>query len=156
MKKYSSSVWNWYKKYNISVATFLLALQSVHLLWLTTDVVMPALGIGGGVLSNSTIELFLVLIDFLEIPAIITTSIVYLSSFARDRYSKHLWYFFLINIQWIHLFWITDEMIIHGLRGGIGGWPPLIAWIAILIDYLEIPVIVENVRQFMREKIYKF
>ena len=53
-----------------------------------------------------------------------------------------------LNSQWLHIFWITDEYVAAELGGSsnaaLPGW---LAWVAILIDYLELPVIFDTLKR---------
>src|SRR5688572_1308049 len=100
--------------------------QIVHLIWMTTYVIPIQLGSSP---LWSPPEAPLALADYLELPAIVATSILYV----RTKNWKML---FLVNVQLFHIFWITDEFVLD--RGTL---VPVLAWIAILIDYLELPVI---------------
>jgi hypothetical protein len=51
----------------------------------------------------------------------------------------------LVDVQLFHIFWITDEMILE--RNTLD---PVLAWVAIAIDYLELPVIVDTIRRALR------
>ena len=54
----------------------------------------------------------------------------------------------LINSQWLHLFWITDEIIYAQFTGEAAFMiPAWLAWIAISIDYLELPVIYDTIKK---------
>jgi hypothetical protein len=109
--------------------------QIVHLIWMTTYVIPIQLGSSP---IWSPPEAPLALADYLELPAIIATSVLYI----RTKNWKML---FLVNVQLFHIFWITDEFVLD--RGTL---VPVLAWIAILIDYLELPVIVDTIRRAAR------
>jgi hypothetical protein len=50
----------------------------------------------------------------------------------------------LLAIQIIHIFWITDEILYESLLGNdLVKFPVYLAWTAILIDYLEVPVMID-------------
>lgn len=53
--------------------------------------------------------------------------------------------------QWIHLFWITDEFVVDSFTGnGTNTILPIwLAWAAIPIDYLELPVIYDTMKKFL-------
>ena len=64
--------------------------------------------------------------------------------------------FFLISLQLVHLYWLTADVVIRRISGdsafalqqsgpanGAVKIPYCAAWIAILIDYLELPVIAD-------------
>src|SRR3989344_759149 len=53
-----------------------------------------------------------------------------------------------LNSQWLHIFWITDEFVIQYLAGSdIGFLPFWLAWLAIFIDYLELPVMYDTIKR---------
>lgn len=149
MKKFRK----WYDglgKLNTVFAAGLFVLQIVHLYWLTTDVVFARL-LGEGLLFNasSIVRFLLIIVDYTEIPAIITVSLVYIGSLRRGKNTKDLVYLIFLNLQWLHIFWITDDVVIKLFigQGGAFNWNPAVAWIAIGIDYLELPVIFETIRR---------
>lgn len=109
--------------------------QIVHLIWMTTYVIPIQLGSSP---IWSPPEAPLALADYLELPAIVATSILYI----RTKNWKML---FLVNVQLFHIFWITDEFVLD--RGTL---VPFLAWIAIVIDYLELPVIIDTIRRAVR------
>lgn len=117
------------------LSAFLFLTQVVHLIWMTTYVVPIKLG---GSPFWSPPETPLAVADYLELPAIFTTSLLYL----RTRNWRML---FLVNVQLLHIFWITDEIVLN--RSTLS---PVLAWIAITIDYLEVPVIIDTTRKFLR------
>jgi hypothetical protein len=93
------------------------------------------------------------ILDYTEIPAIISTSILYIH-FLREKFSyKHVLYLLFINIQWLHIIWITDEVVVQTFTGetGVFIWPATLAWIAIAIDYLELPVIYDTLKRTIIE-----
>lgn len=153
MKKYINRFWNWYEErlhINIGIAAFLFSWQLAHLFWLTTDVVFERL-LSVTVLNLSGIWEFLIITaDYTEIPAIIAVSLVYVNELRKGRdTSKSLLFLILLNSQWLHLFWITDEFIIDKFRDTADTILPLwLAWIAISIDYLELPVIYDTLKKF--------
>lgn len=109
--------------------------QIVHLVWMSTYVIPIQLGAAP---IWSPPEAPLALADYLELPAIIATSVMYV----RTRNWRML---FLVNVQLFHIFWITDEFVLN--RGTLN---PVAAWTAIFIDYLELPVIVDTIRRAAR------
>lgn len=144
--------WGWYNRHlllNTSVAAGLFILQLVHLYWLTTHVVfLKAFGLD---LFNPPVfwETIIILVDYTEIPALITTSLVYINAHRKKASFKNLLYLFFLNIQFVHIFWITDEFVLESFTGSGGGTilPAWAAWIAIMIDYLELPVIFETLKK---------
>lgn len=155
MSTLTQRFWRWYERHyllNLSVATGLFVLQAFHLFWLFTDVILERLLGQSYFLFPNELWPIYVLIDYTEIPAIITTSAVYLHSLGKRNTLQAWLALFALNIQWLHLFWITDEIVVENLAGSaLVGLPAWLAWIAILIDYLEVPVMVDTVRRLTRE-----
>lgn len=178
MSNFFQRFWTWYERYeflNLAIATILFSWQLVHLVWLTTDVVFVHLLGTRPILTSSVAQLLLALVDYTEIPALITTSLVYINqlrkisppttlrkspstntrstsevvpttSHNRGRAIRNL---ILLNSQWFHLFWITDEFVVGHFAQGhtslLTGW---VAYLAIFIDYLELPVMAETLKHF--------
>lgn len=144
----------WYNKYyflNVSIAAFLFTLQLIHLYWLGTDVIAQKL-FGKSFFHLEGIWYYLILIvDYTEIPALITTSLVYINELRQKFNWKSALFIFLLLSQFLHIFWITDEFVIGeftktGELVAIPGW---LAWIAILIDYGEVPVIIDTLKKVL-------
>lgn len=140
--------WRWYERYfvvHLQISTALFLLQLVHLLWLTTNVVVPQLAGAAPVLAPPS--LLIALVDYIEIPAIVGLSIVYLRDVSNGRATPKTWLnLAFLNSQWLHLFWITDEVVVASLTGTVTlALPRWLAWVAITIDYLELPVMVDTV-----------
>jgi hypothetical protein len=145
--------WSWYEA-NIalatSVAAVLFGLQLAHLYWLTADVVLFRLT-GVSYFDPSPIVRWVILVvDYLEIQAIVSVSLVYFNDFRRGERARALLFLALVNSQWLHLFWITDEFVLAQFGVGGLGLPGVLAWLAIGIDYLELPVIVDTLRRLPR------
>ncbi len=147
--------WEWYNRhylFALIATSFLFLLQLFHLYWLFTDVVLMRL-IGRsffflppfwGVLST--------VLDYTEIPALISTSLVYINQLRLTGQKKNLWYLFALNIQWLHLFWITDQVVLdHFAKFSYFHWSTVVAWIAILIDYAELPVMYDTAKKTVIE-----
>lgn len=155
MNKFTDRFWNWYAKresLNTGIAAGLFTLQLIHLYWLTTAVVFLKL-FGESLFTPSpTFETAITLVDYTEIPAIIATSAVYLNELQKKFSYKSLWFLFFINSQWLHMFWITDEFVLEHFTQHTGPsiLPVWIAWIAIFIDYLELPVIFDTLSKFFK------
>ena len=129
------------------IATGLFTLQLVHLYWLTTHVVALGL-IGKSIFSPPPLwEYIIIAVDYTEIPALITTTLVYLRDIRRnDRPWRALAFIVFLNSQWLHLFWITDAFVMRQFHGEIDATLPFwLAWVAIVIDYLELPVIADTI-----------
>lgn len=149
MTTFSNRFWAWYERHyalNLSITTFLFALQVVHLWWLATHVIALRLVGESYFYTTPAIQTVIVLIDYTEIPALVSTTFLYLYDLRRSFSWKALFFIAFLNSQWLHLFWITDEFVLDTFQGKATGTvlPGWLAWIAILIDYLELPVIVDT------------
>jgi hypothetical protein len=146
--------WAWYNRHykiQLRIATVLFILQLVHLIWMTTNVVLFRLA--GTSVFPEFLNPFLALVDYTEIPALISVTFVYINDIMLGHKTRKAWWFILLlNTQWIHLLWITDEIIYASFVGKIPvPIPAWLSWIAILIDYLEIPVMYDTIkRSFFR------
>ncbi len=60
---------------------------------------------------------------------------------------KPILYLVFLNSQWLHIFWITDEFVIVAGDGESTSLPAWLASVALLIDYLELPVIYDTVKR---------
>lgn len=144
----------WYERYyllNITVAAGLFVLQLAHLYWLTAHVVAERL-FGHSYADLEGIFRYLILIvDYTEIPALISVSLVYVNELRKRFHWESVLSLLFLNSQWLHIFWITDEFVVAEFTGaGHGTSLPLwLAWVAILIDYLELPVIVSTIGRFV-------
>lgn len=143
------------RRWNFSIAAVLFPLQVIHLIWLTVDVVFPRLfGVPAVFEQMPLARLLLILVDYTEIPALISVSLVYVDSFRQTRRGRDLLYLGFLNIQWLHLFWITDTFIVATFAGSSpSALHPVVAWVAILIDYLEVPVMIELLRRAARRSV---
>ena len=144
---------DWYERHytlNVAIVACLFLLQLVHLYWLSAEVVSQRLT-GAGHFHLTGVAKFLILIvDYTEIPALLGTSLLYANELRKGFSWKALIFLIFLNTQWIHLFWITDTFVVNEFAGQaaqstIPGW---LAWVAILIDYLELPVIFDTLRKF--------
>ena len=138
--------WTKYESLNLKITFILISLQILHLYWLTTDVVLQRIaGESYFGLPRILLPLFIV-VDYVEIPALVSGITFYLFSiFKRGSQSrKNVVFLLLLAIQVIHIFWITDEVVYESLLDNdLVIFPVYAAWTAILIDYLEIPVMVD-------------
>ena len=153
MKKLLNKFWKWYESHttlNTGIASGLFTIQLVHLYWLTTAVVFLRLFGKSFFNPSPTFEFIITLVDYIEIPAIIATSILYLNELRSKFNYRSLWFLFFINSQWLHMFWITDEFVIEHFTKHVGPsiLPVWLAWVAISIDYLELPVIFDTLKKF--------
>ncbi len=144
--------WNWYEKHlilNISVALFLFLLQIIHLYWLGGHVISERLT-GQSHVNFTGIWYYLILIvDYTEIPALISTALIYINELRKGYTFKNVFYLLLLLSQVLHIFWITDEYVVEVFTANVtvSHFSGITAWIAILIDYLEVPVIIDTVRR---------
>ena len=138
--------WTWYEKHyylNVGIAAILLLLQVIHLFWLTFHVVVfrlfgePLLQVG------SFLRYLIVFVDYTEVPSLIGVSLIYLNELRKKFNWRSSFFLILLNSQWIHLFWITDEFVVKSFLGMAGGWPVWLVWPAIVIDYFELPVMAD-------------
>jgi len=138
--------WIKYESLNLRITFILISLQILHLYWLTTDVVLQRIA-GESYLGLPRILLPLfIVVDYVEIPALVSGITFYLFSiFKRGSHSrKNVVFLLLLAIQVVHIFWITDEVVYESLLDNdLVIFPVYAAWTAILIDYLEIPVMVD-------------
>jgi hypothetical protein len=154
MTQWLNKFWSQYeKRYRLyaGLTAGLFLLQLVHLFWLTTHAVWHRL-FGYSLFNPGEIyELIIIFVDYTEIPALLATSLLYVNELRKQWYWKNFWYLLLINSQWLHLFWITDEFVIEQFMGHSTVILPVwLAWVAILIDYLELPVIYDTIKKFLR------
>src|SRR3989344_5248639 len=155
--------WAWYERtytLNVTIALGLFLLQIIHLVWLFGAVVwMRAFGVPMFEFSGIW-QTLIVLVDYTEIPAILSVSLIYINELRRGWSGRSALFLFLLVIQVLHIFWITDEFVIEMFADGSDHMrttvlPHWAAWVAILIDYLEVPVMVDTLRRFvgvMRKK----
>lgn len=148
------NIWQAYqKRYRLysGITAGIFLLQIIHLYWLTTHVVTYKL-IGTHFFIPSEFWQFVIIfVDYMEIPAIISTSILYLYSLGKEWNKKDLILLLLLNTQWLHIFWISDEFVESIFLGGAPSTilPFWLAWIAIFVDYLELPVMYDTAKKFI-------
>lgn len=141
--------WHRYENINLKIAFVLISLQLVHLYWLTADVVIKRIAGDGspGLSQSGALFIFFVLIDYIEIPALVAGLTYYaLSVYRREEHStKNALLLAMLTVQVFHIFWITDEVVYEAFFGSSSAVeiPYYAAWVAILIDYLELPVIAD-------------
>ncbi|MEK7517320.1 MAG: hypothetical protein AAB583_02130 [Patescibacteria group bacterium] len=146
------AILNWYEKnytLNVGIASFLFLWQLIHLYWLTVDVVL--LKLFGVYLFHLTQfwQYAIIIVDYTEIPSLILVSFIYVHSLSKKFSWKSVLFLLLLNSQWVHLFWITDEFVVRAfLEEAYADIPLWLAWVAILIDYLELPVIFDTLKKF--------
>jgi hypothetical protein len=144
--------WTWYERHyvlNLSVAASLFALQLVHLYWLGAEPI--ATRVGGQSLfdPDGLLRYLIYLVDYAEIPALFGVSLIYVNQLRRGFSPGPLVLLLFLNSQWLHILWITDEYVASALSGtpAASSLPAWLAWVAILIDYLELPVIYDTLRR---------
>ena len=128
-----------------------LAMQIFHLQWLTTDVIMPKLYNISIDTSFSYGTVFYLFADIVEIPAIITRSYLYVISLNKKYSSKNLLLLLILNSQWLHIFWITNTFLVNNITESVTEWNYFLSWVAIAIDFLEIPVLIDSVGELINE-----
>ena len=130
-------------------------MQVLHLYWLTADVVLQRIVAQSYFgLPKVLLPLFIV-VDYIEIPALVSGITYYLFSLFKDEVHsrRNILFLTLLGTQVVHIFWITDEIVYESLLGNdLVALPVYLAWIAILIDYLEIPVMVDLFHKTFRVK----
>lgn len=149
MARAKQEFWSWYERnyvLNLGIAAGLFALQLVHLVWLAGDPLAERLS-GASLLElGGPFQLLIVLVDYTETPALVSVSLVYLHALhARGFALRPVLYLLFLNSQWLHIFWITDEFVV-GTTGSLPAW---LAYVAILIDYLELPVMVDTSKRLV-------
>lgn len=152
MRRHVDRFFRWYERHytvNVAVAAGLFLLQLVHLYWLSASVIAERL-VGESYFSPTGIVYYAILvIDYTEIPALFSVSLIYLNELRKGFGWKPIVFLVFLNSQWLHIFWITDEFVVTAFEGGSAGTslPAWLAWVAILIDYLELPVIYDTLRR---------
>ena len=145
--------WKRYENLSLKVTFVLISLQLVHLFWLSTDVVLTRIFGDAFTLFPSYLLPIQAVIDYLEIPALVAGITYYSLSLYKRVHAKNLIFIILLGLQFLHLFWITDEIVYKIFFGAqLVVLPFLLAWTAIGIDYLEIPVMVDLFRRLYRGK----
>jgi len=147
--------WSWYERHEsltLGISAGLFTLQLFHLYWLTAHVISIKLFDHSFFTPGSFFELIIILVDYLEVPTLISVSLVYINQLRKKFDWKSVWFLIFLNSQWLHIFWITDEFVLEKLTGSGAGTllPPWLAWTAIFIEYLELPVIFDTLRRFFR------
>jgi hypothetical protein len=143
--------WDWYERHytlNVTLAAALFLLQVAHLVWLTGQVVIARLTGDPLFVLEGVLRWPLVLVDYTEVPALLSVSLVYLNELRREWQWRPLLLLLLLNSQWLHIFWITDEFVVStSEQSSSSALPSWLAWVAILIDYLELPVMADTARR---------
>ena len=141
--------WQKYENLNLKIAFILISLQLVHLYWLTADVVIQRITQKSvlNVPHDSPLFIFFIIIDYIEIPALVAGLTYYaLRIYEREKgLIKNTLLLAMLAVQVFHIFWITDDVVYSTFFGSSTAVeiPYYAAWVAILIDYLELPVIAD-------------
>lgn len=148
----------WYEKhynFHLKLSTFLFSLQIVHLFWLTIFVVIPKTFGFLPFFLPKWFNFLLALVDYTEIPALISISLIYINELKKRFSSKNFLLLIFLNSQYLHIFWITDEIVIKTFSGlSVVALPIWLAWLAIFIDYLELPVMYDTIKKYLLLKKY--
>ena len=151
--------WDWYERQyhlNTTLVAIIFSWQLVHLYWLTTTVVIPRLTGIRFFNPSPLFEFLLIIVDYTEIPALLSATVLYLHALQKKFSYKPLLFILLVNSQWLHLFWITDEFVLEQFTATSVGLPLWLAWVAIMIDYLELPVIADTIYKAVRSFFRRF
>jgi hypothetical protein len=152
LRRATAAFWDWYERnyaLNITIAAGLFTLQLVHLTWLTGQPLAQM--VTGDPLFDleGPAKWLIVFVDYLEIPALVSVSFVYLNDLRKGWAWRPVLYLLFLNSQWLHIFWITDAFVVQANAGVDTALPVWLAYVAVLIDYLELPVIVDTLRKLM-------
>ncbi len=152
MRRPIRAFFDWYERHyvvNVGVAAGLFLLQLVHLYWLSTDVVAHRLTGESWFSPGGFLRYAILIVDYTEIPALVGVSLVYVNELRKGFNLRSALYLLFLNSQWLHIFWITDEFVLGEFtaEGTPSDLPAWLAWVAILIDYLELPVIFDTLRK---------
>lgn len=152
-----AAFWVKYENLGLKITFILIALQIIHLYWLTSDVVVQRLfGESFFIVPDDYLIIF-VIVDYLEIPALIAGITFYsLRIYSRKGTSRNVLFLILLASQIFHIFWLTDEIVYElFFDSSLVDIPVYVAWVAILIDYLELPVMVDLFYRIIRGKSVK-
>ena len=145
-----------YQNLNLKISFLLISLQLLHLYWLTTDVVLYRITGTDYFVEASGFVLLFIIIDYIEIPALVSGIIYYFFDLIYNKKEKRIKdtiFLILLAIQSIHIFWITDDIVYSTFVGAdLIELPEYIVWIAILIDYLELPVIYDLLKRIIKKE----
>ncbi len=155
MKKLINGFFRWYDRHyllNVSIAAVLFLLQLLHLFWLGADVIALRLFHHSFFPLTSFWLDVIILVDYTEIPALVSTALLYAHDLKKNGYNfKSALFIVLLASQILHMFWITDTFVVQTFAGrnAMIGIPEWLAWVAILIDYLEVPVIIDTIKKVL-------
>jgi hypothetical protein len=139
------------KTFHSGLTAALFLTQIVHLFWLFTHVILVKLTGYSPIEYSAFFNTLLALADYTEIPALISASLLYARELKSVFNQKSFWFLLLVNSQWLHLFWITDEVVFEQFTGSPALMLPVwLSWFAIAVDYFELPVIFDTSIQFIK------
>ena len=145
-----------YQNLNLKISFLLISLQLLHLYWLTTDVVLYRITGTDYFVQASGFVLLFIIIDYIEIPALVSGITYYFFNLIynkKEKRIKNIIFLILLAIQSIHIFWITDDIVYSTFVGvDLIEIPEYLVWIAILIDYLELPVIYDLLKRIIKKE----
>lgn len=133
------------EKYFLYANVGFLAFQSIHLFWLATNYLLPTIfGTTPWTIFNErSVEVILAIVDYLEIPLLIFNVIYWGGLLFKRKLSKtYMISFVVVMLQFIHIFWLTDEVIMES--GSAWG---VLAVFSIAIDYLEIQTMYVSIKR---------
>ncbi len=139
-KEQIAGLYESYNKTLIKFTTILISSQIVHLIWLTYVATIPYFLFQE--IWYLPENFLFAAIDYLEIPALTLTSLYYIVNLSK----KNILLLTAIFLQFIHIAWITDTFILENAND-IG----FAIYIVILIDYSEIPVIIDFIKKSFKK-----
>jgi hypothetical protein len=152
VSKLLSNFFEWYERHyriHVALAAGLFTLQLIHLYWLSSQVVAERLTGHGYLGLDGVLQIVVVLVDYTEVPALVSVSLLYINELRKAVSWKSIAFLVFLNSQWLHIFWITDEFVVNATEGEATTLPAWLAWVAIGIDYLELPVIADTIRKLV-------
>jgi hypothetical protein len=156
IKSIYNGFWGWYQRNYpavLVVTTVIFLMQLAHLYWLFTSVILAKLTGQPAFELPEQLKITYVLADYLEVPTLVSASLIYINELRQRVTFKALLYLVLLNTQWAHILWITDEVLLTTFANySLIEWNAAVAWVAILIDYLEVPVIIDTLRRVFAER----
>jgi hypothetical protein len=152
MRRAWDAFWGWYERHyalNLTIAAVLFVFQLIHLYWLGADVIAQRLVDESYWSPSDPVQWAIFVVDYTEIPALFGVSLVYINELRKGFAARPLMMLLFLNSQWLHIFWITDEFVVSEFNGEAAATslPAWLAWVAILIDYLELPVIYDTLKR---------
>ena len=113
LSRFVDRFWDWYERnltINIAIAAVLFSWQAVHLTWLFGDVIIQRI-FGTQLFHFGGIwEKLILIVDYTEIPALITTGLIYVNRLRKKYEFRNVLFLLLLGAQVFHIFWITDEL----------------------------------------------